>query len=122
MFNRQSLSNQLPLLFWAFVVQLLGLLAYPYLALIARNLPERGYTFAKALGLLMVAWLAWFLASLKLLAFTMGSILVAMFLIGLGGAFLTRRKMRQRDLSFSELIKQWWRREGGLFLRTEAVF
>ncbi len=122
MFNRESLSNQLPLLFWVLVLQVLGLLTYPYLALIARHLPARGYTFAKALGLLMVTWLVWFLASLKLLAFSMGSILFAMCLVGLGGLALTRYKMRKLNLSLPELIKQWWQKDKGLFLRTEAVF
>jgi len=50
----------LDLIRWYVVVQLLGLAALPVAARFFGNLPDRGYAFARPLGLLLVGVLLWF--------------------------------------------------------------
>src|SRR6267378_3301385 len=50
----------LDVLRWYVVVQLFGLAAIPLTARAFRNLPDRGYTFARPLGILVVSIALWF--------------------------------------------------------------
>jgi YYY domain-containing protein len=63
-FSRESLVNALAPLLWIGVLELLGLAAFALLFHLLPRLPDRGYSLAKALGLLLVAYLAWLLGSL----------------------------------------------------------
>ena len=50
----------LDLIRWYVVVQLMGIAALPFAARFFRNLPDRGYAFARPLGMLGVAVILWF--------------------------------------------------------------
>jgi YYY domain-containing protein len=70
---------------WYVVVQLLGLAALPYVARFFGNLPDRGYAFARPLGLLIVGVVLWFGAIFGLWANTgamVAVLLVAMAAVG----------------------------------------
>ncbi len=84
------------------------------------GLPERGYTFAKALGLLLVGWLIWMLASLKWVTFSAGGIALAMGIVGAGSVLLAARLARGR--SPRALLRRWWQRDGRVFLLSQLVF
>ncbi len=56
-------------LIWWIVLEVLGLVALPLAAVLLRGLPDRGYTLAKTLGLLLTGWLAYTLAMLGLVPF-----------------------------------------------------
>ena len=63
--------------------RLLALAALPLSLLAFRPLPDRGYLLAKPLGILVVAYGAWALASLQWMPFSRGSVLfVALLLAG----------------------------------------
>ncbi|MBC8161701.1 MAG: hypothetical protein H7Z42_10835, partial [Roseiflexaceae bacterium] len=69
---RDGGANVLPSLFgsvapwlaWLVALELIGFAAFALLFHALPQLPDRGYSLAKTLGLLVVAWLAWLLASL----------------------------------------------------------
>src|SRR6185312_14986981 len=63
------------LLFWL-LVEALGLLALPVAATWLGRLPGRGLVLARPLALLLVAYPAWLLASLHLLPYSAGTILL----------------------------------------------
>lgn len=77
-FPANSLANQWPIFFWWLAVTLLGLLAYPLTFLVLRGLTDRGYLFAKTLGLLLLAYGCWLFANWHLMAFShLSTLLVA---------------------------------------------
>ncbi|MCB9127026.1 MAG: phospholipid carrier-dependent glycosyltransferase [Ardenticatenales bacterium] len=115
-FDRASFANRAPLLVWALLLELLGLLALPWLLTVMPQMPGRGYAFAKPLGLLLVGWLSWLLASLRVVPFTMGGIGLAAAIIGIGSLLLGLRLLRGRSLA------TWLRRDGRALLRAEVVF
>ena len=69
-----SWANRFPIAAWLLFVELVALLALPVTFVLFRPLPDRGYLFSKALGLLVVALAVWLLASLHWVAFSRESI------------------------------------------------
>jgi YYY domain-containing protein len=69
------------ILVWWLLMQVLGWLALPTAMRIFRWLPDRGYSFAKALGLLLVSYFLWVGASTGLLNNDLAGILFSILLL-----------------------------------------
>ena len=79
-----------------------------------RPLPDRGYLLAKPLGLLLVATIAWLLASYGLMGFSFASVIVAM----LATAGLSALAWWRYGHEIAGYLKQRWR----MVLGFEALF
>jgi len=123
MFDRESLLNRYPglaAIAWWLVVTLLGWAAFP-LAFVALSsgtddprLRDGGYGLARVLGLLLMAYLTWLAASLRVLPNTRGTIVRMLFLLALVGGgvgWFQRKKLRR-------FVRRRWR----LLLLTEGLF
>jgi YYY domain-containing protein len=110
------------LLSWWALVTLAGLAALPLLWRVLGSLPDRGYAFARAAGLLLVAFVFWLLASLGFLrnstdsmALAWGIVLVTGLAVYLGGkrmnvrAYLreNRASIVATELLFAGLFILW---------------
>ncbi|RMG85992.1 MAG: hypothetical protein D6712_08490 [Chloroflexi bacterium] len=62
---------------WWLLVTLAGIAAWPLCIRLLNGLPDKGYIFARAIGLLLVGFVFWFAASIGLLNNSSGSIIVA---------------------------------------------
>jgi YYY domain-containing protein len=100
-FPIDSPANHWPVFFWWLTLTLLGLLVSPLTFLALRGLADRGYLFAKTLGLFLSGYLCWLLASWHLIAFSRLSTLLV-------GALLA---------SSALLLVIWLRRTLWAFLR-----
>ncbi len=69
------------ILVWWLLITVLGWLALPTSMRIFRWLPDRGYAFSKALGLLFISYFLWIGASTGLLTNDLGGILIAVLLL-----------------------------------------
>lgn len=77
---------------WVLLIELISLAAVPLAFTVFRQLPDRGYAFAKVLGLLLTAWVVWFLGMLGLPFTQLNSwILMAVLFGGLDAWLLLRR-------------------------------
>nr|WP_290669019.1 DUF2298 domain-containing protein [Ardenticatena sp.] len=92
MFDPDGIANRVPVLVWALALVLLGAVATPYLFVLARPLPDRGYAFARIMGLLMVGWLVWQMGSWRLFTYTRASIWLAIAVWALGAVMLAVRR------------------------------
>jgi len=109
-----GLANSHPLLsilFWWLAVEMLGLVALPLTLLVFHHLADGGYVLSKTLGLLVVAYLVWLAASLRLFTNSLPTILGAGLLLGLASLFLRGRQeiiaslsSRKRTIFISEAI------------------
>lgn len=70
---------------WLIAVELLGLSALPVAVRLLRPLSDRGYLFAKPLGVLVVAYLGWILGSLGVLHFQQATIALIAAAVGVAG-------------------------------------
>jgi len=104
----------LAILNWWLIVEVIGLLALPVTLRLLRHLPERGYGFAKPLGLLLSGYLLWIGCSFGFLRNTRTATLFVLLLVGLASACCWLRD-RQKIVAFV-------RREGRVILATELVF
>ena len=117
MFNRDGLLNRHPglaAIAWWVVVTLLGWMAFPLLFVALPRLRDRGYGLARVLALLLLAYLTWLAASLRVLPNTRGTILRMVGLLALmgGGVGWFRR----------EELRRFVRDHRRLLLLTEGVF
>ncbi len=78
---------------WAVALILLGWAAFPIAFTALGGLPDKGYALSRVLGLLLLSYLPWLAASLKLLPFTRGTILLALAaILALSAALFWRRR------------------------------
>ena len=78
-------------LIWWLIIQFFGWLALPVAFRVFRWLPDRGYAFSKALGLLLVSYLLWLGAVTGFLHNSRGGVLVAILLVAGFSAWMVFR-------------------------------
>lgn len=107
-FNQSSLLNEnqtMSVLSWYLLLWIIGLIVFPVVFCVFSILPDKGYSLIRMAGLLMLAWLPWFFASIKVISFTRISILIGIFVLVLLNGFLFLKK-RQEIVDY---LKQSWR-------------
>jgi YYY domain-containing protein len=114
-------SQPLAALAWLALIEAVGLATFFILATLTRPLAARGwalpgggYAFAKALGLLLVAWLAWFLASAKIATFERSTLIAIVLALLVAGAVIGH--LHRADII--ALLRSRWR----VLLAAELVF
>lgn len=108
------------LLFWL-VIQLFSLAALPLAWRLFACLPDRGYAFAKALGLLGVGYLLWLGASFGLLRNSAGGVLLSVILFALVGLWFGRAGLRPDEEGRRPLLAHL-REQRAYILVAEALF
>ena len=90
-------------LLWYLVTQLISVAALPITLRYFRNLPDRGYAFARILGILLVSLLLWLGTSYGLLRNTTWGAWLSLFLVALLSLWIAmrRREEGESDLHFS---------------------
>jgi len=114
LFNRGDLANRLPTLTWLLTVTVLGVLAYPIAFTILGRLSDRGYLLSKTLGILLLGYPVWLLASLKVAPYTRLTILAVMGLLAVGSGLLAWRQRRE----MARFLSARWR----LVVANEVLF
>ena len=116
-FRWNGLANRyhvFAVIFWWLVVVAVGLVAWPVAFVVFRYLSDRGYILAKSLGLIIVAYLVWLPASLRLLRNSLLTIILALVLLAFLSFYLFRRN--------KEAMVAFWRDRGRLILFNEVLF
>ena len=109
-----SWTGRFPVLGWLLVLEIVAVLALPVTFLLFRSLSDRGYLFAKPLGLLLVSLVVWLLASAHWMAFSRASIGLALVLLGSVSAVAL--VMRRRELV--DFVRARW----PIILTGEVIF
>ncbi|MEW6028068.1 MAG: DUF2298 domain-containing protein [Chloroflexota bacterium] len=99
---------------WYFVVTLLGWLTVPLAWRLLPGLGDRGYTFARTLGLLGWAYVFWLLASLGVLRNDAGGILFSLFAVIASSAWIVMKD--------SASLLEWLKSNLRLVIATEILF
>ena len=76
---------------WWGIMEIIGLLALPLALRLFRHLPERGYAFARPLGLLLAGYLWWLGGSMGFLSTSRSAILFALLLVGAESLWIYHR-------------------------------
>lgn len=113
-FNPNGWANRVPWLAWLMAVELICLIAFPFVWWLMRPLPDRGLLFSRVIGLLLVAWITWWLVSSGLLKFSLVAIAVAMALVAVPSAIVLWRQWRD--------LMDWLRQRWRLAITVEGLF
>lgn len=113
-FNRQSVSNALPVLFWLLLVEVLGVITLPWGYLVFRGLADRGYILCKTLGILLLTWLTWMMVNLHITGYSRSAIGIALLLLTATSAGLFWRKRDE--------MAAFWKQNQRLIIVNEALF
>ena len=113
-FDRTSFANRAPGLVWYIAIQIIAFAVLPIGLFLFRRLPDGGYLLSKALGLLLVAYLAWLLASLGILDFSAGGLWLMILAVALVSGLLVWRG----GVDVLDFFRRRWK----LILFCEAIF
>jgi uncharacterized membrane protein len=112
--NEGSWTNKVPVLAWLLLVELIYMLTLPLSFFIFRPLADRGIVLARILGILLVSYVAWLLASLHWVSFSRASMLAGLLAVGALSAVAAWRLRRE----MLEFLRARWR----LLAFTEGLF
>ncbi|MCC6800744.1 MAG: hypothetical protein IT325_11540, partial [Anaerolineae bacterium] len=104
------------LLAWWLLTTLAGALVWPLLYRILGGLPDRGYTLARAAGLMLTAFVFWFLGSVGLLRNTPGGAAFAWLAVGAVSVTAYLRGPGRAPL------RPWLREHRALIITAEVLF
>ena len=99
---------------WWLVASLLGLLAFPLTYRIFHRLPDRGYAFARPLGLLGASYVLWLGASLEIIPNNLGGAVGALLALGALNLWLLRGKRQE--------ITNWIKANRRMLIGMELLF
>jgi YYY domain-containing protein len=86
MFAWDGVAVSSPVALWVLALLAAGAIGFPYAWLAARSLPDRGYALSRVVGLLLVTWVVWWMATLRVLPFTRLAIVVGALIVTAGAA------------------------------------
>ncbi len=94
---------------WWLLLVVAGLATFPLVSRVCSRLPDRGYSISKLLGLLLITYFTWLLASLRLVSFGYLSISISLLLLLALSLFLGRKQLNLnslplRSMAISEVI------------------
>ncbi len=104
-FDRESWANRHALRAWYLALQVMALAAVPLCWRVLRGLPDRGYAVAKTVGLLIPAWFAWLLASLRVVDFGRDPVIAGIAVTALLSILAVGRRWRD----FAGDLRRKWR-------------
>ena len=87
-----AISVLFNILQWWTILFSIGLIFLPLTSLIFNSFFDRGYIFSKILGLLLVSFSIWFLASLKIFTFTSAFLLLTLGVFLLVNTYISYKK------------------------------
>ncbi len=113
--NRNQLAGALV---WYATIFVFGALAFPLVFALFPRMADGGYSVCKLVGMLLVAWFAWAVSSLKIPIWSQGGILFSLALLTTLSAYLGYRS-RSRLAAF---MRQHWRRLAWIELISISAF
>jgi len=107
---------------WWLWMEVIGLAAWPLAYRFFRRLPDRGYCFARPLGLLLTSYVLWLGGSLGIVRNSLGGALFSLGVVAVGsGVFYWRRRDAERRGDDPGLVG-WLRANKGLVVCVELLF
>lgn len=88
-----------PVLIWWLIVEILGLAALALTYRLFKNLPDRGYAFAKPLGILLTSYVLWIGASFGFLRNSWGGIVFSILVVAVFSWWFYSREDREAGIA-----------------------
>lgn len=89
---------------WWLILVVIGLLTFPLTSRVCSRLPDKGYSISKILGILLITYFSFLLASTHLVKFGYVNISISLLLFLALSLFLGRRYLTRRDLPLKSML------------------
>ena len=89
---------------WFLVVEVVTAISFPFAFTFFSRLPDRGYSFAKVLGLLLIGFFLFTGATIGVISNSRGAVILILLVMAAGGAYLAARR---REEIGSFLAERW---------------
>ncbi|MFA5054853.1 MAG: DUF2298 domain-containing protein [Dehalococcoidia bacterium] len=89
---------------WWLILLVIGLITFPLVSRICLSLPDKGYSITKILGLLLVTYLSWLLASIHILQFGYANISVSALILLILSCYLGRKNLNLKNLPLRKML------------------
>lgn len=99
----------IPVLIWWLVILIFGLVGWTLAFSLLRHLPDRGFAFARPLGLLITGYILWLGGTFRLLQNNAGGIVVALIAVLALGLIWQRQQAQSGGLSMWAWLRCEWR-------------
>lgn len=114
LFHPDGWANRVPWLAWLLAIEVICIVAFPFTWWLMRPLADQGVLFARILGLLLVAFVCWWLVSSGALKYSLGAIALAILIVAIPSMVVLYRYWRD----ILDWLGQRWR----LVITAEALF
>ena len=114
LFDRDGIANQVPVLAWLLVVEVIYLITLPLCLFLFRPLADRGMALARIVGLLLVAYLAWIVVNLGWMDFSLPAIFLGIAVVASLSVVILALQWRQ----MWGFVRARWQ----LLVTVEAIF
>lgn len=101
---------------WWLWITLAGVAVFPLCMRLLSGLPDKGYTLARTVGMMLVTFVFWLLATYGFLDNSVGSIIMSWAIVAILSLLIYVRLGNLSD------IVDWWRENKFVFLATEILF
>lgn len=99
---------------WLFIIEIIGLITFPVVSSVCKNLFDKGYSISKVLGILLLTFIIWMLSSLHIMQFGTNNAILSVVLIALiSAAFILNNR-----IGLLELLKE----NKKVILKNELLF
>lgn len=99
---------------WWLCAEILGFIALPFTFRLFNNLPDKGYAFSKAVGIILPSYLLWLIVSGGILPNSQWTIILIISILALGASFLFAHYRGE--------ITQFLSRNRRIIITTEVIF
>ena len=99
---------------WYLVLAGIGVIGFPIIFAFLKNMPGRGFVFARSLGLIMISFIYWLLGTLGFLRNNTGSLLCVIVPIAAAAAYLWQKQQAE--------IREWLQASKHYCIASELVF
>ena len=90
--------------FWWLIVEVMGLITFPVAFVFLGRLPDKGYSFNKALGLLLIGFFLFIGATVGVITNSRGGVLVILVLLAIAAAVIVARRRGE----LANFLKERW--------------
>lgn len=111
-------SQPIGVVVWWLTIVVIGLVTFPILFTAFPNLADKGYGFAKIIGMLLIGWVAWMGASFKVPMWSQAGLIVLLLLLTAFSMYLSY--VRREDII--HYLREHWGRLLGIELITLVLF
>ena len=89
---------------WWLILLVIGLITFPLVSRVCSRLPDKGYSISKILGLLLLMYFSWMLASTHIVKFGIINVVISLLILTALSLFFGRKQLSFKNLPLKSML------------------